>query len=60
LRLFCEAIELDPDSATTYGMAALCYCQRQPHSWTKDRTAARTETKRLSKRAADLGPDDAV
>jgi TolB-like protein len=59
-RLFYKAIELDPEFASAYGMAALCYCQRQRHSWTDDLLAERTETRRLAKRAAELGPDDAV
>jgi tetratricopeptide (TPR) repeat protein len=60
LRLFYNAIERDPDFAAAHGMAALGYCQRQRHGWTKNLLEERAETKRLSKRAAELGKDDAI
>ena len=33
LRLYCKAIELDPDFASAYGRAAFCYVQRKARGW---------------------------
>ena len=60
LELFHKAIELDPDFATAYGMAAWCYNQRLRNGWLTDLSEARTETRRLALRAAELGREDAV
>ena len=60
LRLFYKAIELDPNFASAYGMAAWCYAWRKINGWTTDRVHEIAETARLARRAAELGPDDAV
>jgi tetratricopeptide (TPR) repeat protein len=60
LRLFYRAIELDPNFATAYGMAAWCYLWRGAHGWTTDRAEAIAETERLARRVAELGKDDAI
>jgi TolB-like protein len=60
LRLFYRAIEIDPDFATAYGMAALCYAQRMMNGWMIDRQQETTETARLAERAVKLGKDDSV
>ena len=60
LRLFYKAIELDPDFASAYGMAAWCYGWRKINGWTTDRAQEIAETERLARRAAELGSDDAV
>jgi TolB-like protein/tetratricopeptide (TPR) repeat protein len=60
LRLFYKAIELDPDFASAYGMAAWCYAWRKWNGWMVDRKQEITETRRLAQRAAELGKDDAV
>jgi TolB-like protein len=60
LRLFDKAIELDPNFASAYGMAAWCYAWRKINGWTTDRVHEIAETARLARRAAALGPDDAV
>ena len=60
LRLFYRAIELDPDFASAYGMAAWCYDLRKWNGWMVDRTQEGLETGRLARRAAELGRDDAV
>jgi adenylate cyclase len=60
LRLFNKAIELDPDYASAYAMAAWCYLQRQIYGWMTDRKWEIAETARLARRAAELGKDDAV
>jgi len=60
LRLFYKAIELDPEFASAYGMAAWCYGSRKINAWTTDRVREIAETARLARRAAELGPEDAV
>ena len=60
LRMFYRAIELDPDFALAYGMAAFCYCGRKQMSWVTDREQEIAETARLARRAVDLGKDDAA
>ncbi|MGH6938647.1 tetratricopeptide repeat protein, partial [Hypericibacter sp.] len=60
LASFARAIELDPDFASAYGMAARCYSQRKVSSWVVDRTAEKAEAQRLAERAVELGRDDAV
>ena len=60
LRLFYKAIELDPNFASAYGMAAWCYGWRKINGWMTDRVQEIAETARLARRAAALGPDDAV
>jgi TolB-like protein/Flp pilus assembly protein TadD len=60
LSLFRHAIKLDPTFASAYGMAALCYDQRKENGWIADRAQEVAETKRLVRRASELGKDDAV
>ena len=60
LPLFYKAIELDPDFASAYGMAAWCYAWRKINGWMTDRAGEIAETARLARRAAVLGQDDAV
>jgi TolB-like protein len=60
LRLFKEAIRLDPSFASAYGMAAWCYAWRRMNGWVVDRDAEVVETGRLARQAADLGTADAV
>jgi len=60
LPLFYKAIELDPNFAAAYGMAARCYSQRKAGGWATDRAHEVAETARLTRRAAELGRDDAV
>jgi TolB-like protein len=60
LDLFRRAVTLDPDFAAAYGMAARCYSQRKASGWVTDRAADVAEAKRLARRAAALGRDDAV
>ena len=36
-QLFYKAIELDPEFASAYGMAAWCYVIRKANSWMTDR-----------------------
>ena len=57
---FYDAIQLDPNYAAAYGMAARVYTQRNSGGWIKDRAYEIAETERLANKAADLGRDDAV
>jgi tetratricopeptide (TPR) repeat protein len=58
--LFCKAIEIDPNFASAYGMAAWCYIWRKLNGWTANRDQERFEGARLARRAVELGKDDAV
>jgi TolB-like protein/DNA-binding SARP family transcriptional activator len=60
LELFYKAIELDPDFASAYGMAANGYCQRKTNGWIADRDKEIAETARLARQAVRLDKDDAV
>ena len=60
LALFTRAAELDPDYGLAYAMAARCYLQRKGFGWADDPAAEVTETRRLARRAIDLGRHDAV
>ena len=59
-RLFGKAIELDPDFAAAWGMAARCLSQRKVCGWATDHAAEVAEVRRLAWRAAELGAEDAV
>jgi TolB-like protein len=60
LRLFYKAIELDPNYASAYGMAAWCYTRRKAHAWVTDPEKETAETARVARRAVELAKDDAV
>jgi TolB-like protein/Tfp pilus assembly protein PilF len=60
LRMFTKAIELDPDYASAYAMAAWCYFWRKLNGWMDDRTQEVAAGARLVRRAVELGNDDAV
>jgi TolB-like protein len=60
LRLFNSAIELDPDFASAYGRAALCYVWAKANGWISDTANAIAEVKRLAHRAVELGKDDPI
>ncbi len=60
LSYFYRAIEIDPNFAAAYGMAARCYVQRKAGGWVTDRAHEVAEASRLARRAADLGRNDAV
>ena len=60
LQLFYKAIELDPEFASAYGMAAWCAVIRKANGWMTDRKQETAETERLALKAVDLGRDDAV
>jgi tetratricopeptide (TPR) repeat protein len=56
---FKRAIELDPNFASAYGMAARCYSQRKGCGWFVDRKKEIAEAEWFARRAAELGRDDA-
>jgi TolB-like protein len=60
LRLFYKAMELDPDFASAYAMAAWSYFWRKIHGWMDERAREMAEGARLAQRAVELGNDDAV
>ena len=61
LQLFRRAIELDPEFASAYGMAAYCYVKDRTNRWpTDDITRDIAETDRLARNAIRLGSDDAL
>jgi len=60
LPLFYRAVELDPDFAAAYAMAAWCYFWRKINGWMADRTREIAEGVRLARLAIELGKEDAV
>lgn len=60
LPLFHKAIELDPEFASAYGMAAWCHFWRKLNGWMVDRPLEIAEGTRLARLAVELGRDDAV
>jgi TolB-like protein len=60
LEQFLKAIELDPEFAAAYGMAAWCYVWRKTNGWVNDPVKEIAEAEQLARRAVTLGKDDAV
>jgi TolB-like protein/class 3 adenylate cyclase len=60
LRLSRRAIELDPNFASAYGLAARCYCWCKVNDWLTDRKQDIADAERLARRAVELGKDDAL
>lgn len=60
LALFARAVALDRDHAAAHGMAARCYLQRKAFGWAVLPASEVAEAERLARRAAELGPEDAV
>ncbi len=60
LRLLYKAIERDSEYAPAYAMAAWCHVWRKINGWMSDRTREFGEGTRLTRRAIELGMDDAV
>jgi TolB-like protein/class 3 adenylate cyclase len=58
LRMFYQAIELDPDFPTPYAMAARCYGFRKIQGWIVDKEKELAETRRLAMKVAAIGHDD--
>jgi TolB-like protein/DNA-binding winged helix-turn-helix (wHTH) protein len=60
LQLFQKAIEIEPEFASAYAMAAYCHVQRQSYGWISDRPREISECVQLATRATELGKDDAL
>src|SRR2546426_512859 len=60
LRLFYRAIELDPNFASAYGMAAWCYVLRKNYGWSTDDAQEIQEVERLARQAGRFAKEDAV
>jgi TolB-like protein len=60
LRHFHRVIELDPDYAAAYGMAARCYSARKVSGWVDDLDREVAESARLARHVMKIGKDDAV
>jgi tetratricopeptide (TPR) repeat protein len=58
LRLLRRAIEIDPQYAAPYGLAAHCYDLQRVNGWVSPSDPALAEGVRLAKLAASLGQDD--
>jgi adenylate cyclase len=58
LRLLRRAIEIDPQYAAPYGLAAWCYVMQKARGWVFPSDPALAEGIRLAKLAASLGQDD--
>jgi TolB-like protein/class 3 adenylate cyclase/Flp pilus assembly protein TadD len=57
---FHRAIQLDPDFAAAYGMAAGCFISRKAGGWMLDRAQESADAERLARRAIELGKDDPI
>jgi TolB-like protein len=60
LPFFHKAIELDPEYAAAYGMAAWCHCWRKVNRWMVDVERESAEAARLATSAVELGRNDAI
>jgi TolB-like protein/Tfp pilus assembly protein PilF len=60
LAQFYQALQLDPNFASAYAMAAWCHFWRKVNGWMIDRPQEIAEGARLARRAVELGRDDAV
>jgi TolB-like protein/class 3 adenylate cyclase len=60
LRLFNSAIELDPDFASAYALAALCCVWAKINGWFSNSANDIAEVTRLAQRTVELGKDDAI
>jgi TolB-like protein/DNA-binding winged helix-turn-helix (wHTH) protein len=60
LRWLYRAIDLDSDFALAYAKAAQCYGFRKVNGWMSGRPEELGEATRVSRRAVNLGGDDAV
>jgi len=55
LWLFYKVIEFDPDFASAYAMAGMCFMRRKSNHWMMEREQETTEAGRLASHAARLG-----
>jgi TolB-like protein len=57
---FYKAIELDPEFASAYGVAAWCHFWRKVNGWMTNQPQEVAKGERLARRAIELGRNDAV
>jgi TolB-like protein/class 3 adenylate cyclase len=60
LQNFQQAINVDENFATAYGMCANCYVWRKSNGWMANREAESAEAERLARAAARCGANDPV
>ena len=60
LRLWKKAIELDPDFASAYAMASMCYGRRKAQGWMINREQEIADATRLARHALKCGKSDAA
>ena len=60
LNSFAKAIALDPGLAAAYGWTAIAYARRKQGLWMADAAAEVAEAIRVSRKAIELGKDDAI
>lgn len=60
LRMFNNAIEIDPDFASAYARAASCHAYAKGNGWISGTPSEIAEATRLAQRAVELGKDDAM
>ncbi len=60
LPLFRTAIDLDPDFASAYALAAACHFWSRFNGWADNSREINAEGARLARLAVELGPDDPV
>jgi TolB-like protein/tetratricopeptide (TPR) repeat protein len=60
LQLCARSMELDPNFAAPYGLAATCYALRQASIWTDDTKRYAGEVRRLVSQVSRLAGDDAL
>jgi TolB-like protein/class 3 adenylate cyclase len=59
LRLAYQAVKIDPDYSSAYGLAATCYAVMKSAGWETDPVKAAAEVEVLAERGAAAGRDDA-
>lgn len=60
LRLFYQAIDMDPKFSVAYGSAAWIFVNRKTNGWMTNRAGETSEAVRLARRSVELGGDDAA
>jgi tetratricopeptide (TPR) repeat protein len=58
VRLCRASIALDPEFASAYAVAAMCYGVRKTHNWVVDREYEIAEASRLARRAVECASED--
>jgi TolB-like protein len=60
LAAYMQAIALDPEFSSAYGMAARCYSQSKAQGWISNPAVEKAEVRRLVRLAVEHGPDDPI